>query len=235
MKQKRFLSMLVLLAMLVSLSGCTFFTSDTSGTSSQPKNKLDDSKAENDDYTLAVDALQLFLDDSSDASYARLTGGSLASKEVSAFISAFEAFYGQEADSFCAALREDVGGGSIEDHEDFPLDKNTLKRSQSELERFCSMLESSIEGTRDEIDSMTDAAWKANAGQQGISPEQLKQNTQDMLESMEGLLAALRDVEIEQVHTARITLSGANASTKDVTIFFADGKWFTADLFDFPV
>lgn len=234
MTQKRFLAALALLAMLFSLGGCSFFTDGASG-SAKPKYQLDDSKVEQDDYTLAVDALQLFLDDSSDASYARLTGGSLASKEVSAFISAFEAFYGQEADSFCSALREDVGGGSIQSHEDFPVDENTRNRSQSELERFCSSLQASIDATHNEVDSMTETAWKANADQRGISVQELKQDTQDMLDAMESLLAALQGVQIDRLHTARIALSGANTSTRDVTIFFADGKWFTADLFDFPV
>ena len=232
MKLKQAISVLLALMLLFSLAACTL----GGGTPIvRPKDTLDNSKAEKDDYTLAADALQYFIDNPDLNGYAKFIGGNLAADEVYEYVRSYELFYAQSEGSFFEDLKSSLTGYTVQDSTDLELTKDMEKRTVSDLETFRAQLEENIETSREETDHMEQKAWESYAAQRGMSVDELKQYADDLIDAMQALLDKLEDVEVDNVHVVTVSLKGAESRTRDVTILYADGAWFTADLFDFPV
>ena len=232
MNMKKLVTLLLAAAMLFSLSACGTIQNLFGGGSGSSGPKLDDSKAENRDYTIGVDAMQAFISDPSIDSYATLLGDNIAAQELANFIRAYEDFYGQESGAYISPLADSVRGGTISGSEDEPQDENSVGRTQRNLDTFRANLRSGITASREQLAQMSDKEWESLAMQRGMSVQEMKALSETLIQSMEALLAALEDVTVEETHVVRIDLDGASSSSQYVTVCFADGRWFTEALLD---
>lgn len=234
---KKWISLLLALMMVLSLAACSgggdsAEKSDASGSSAKDVDTLDDAKAEDGDYTIAVDAVQQLIDAPSLKHYARLAGGKLCADEVYDVLAAYMKLTSGTEDTMLmnAYLYSSTEGSKITDSTGDAADEFVLRGYQSDLERFQDTLDRKIDNFSDFMDEQESESWADYEGSD-LSPEEAQQAAQELLDALNALRDVVKGISFDEANMIELSLEGGDKDEVTFGLMLNDGAWFTDELF----
>ena len=235
---KKLLAFLLALAMVFSLAACGGGKDDggkDGGSSAAAEaDTLDDSKAENGDATIGVDAVEQYVGARSLKHWAKLAGGGLCADEVYNFLKAYVDFEFMEEDELISrsyminSFGED---GSLKEYEEYEVSESMQKGYQDDLDRFLEYLDGEIEAFEAGIEEMSDEDWASRAEYHDMSAAEYQKLATTLLDAAKALRDAVKDASVADGTGYTLFIENGDTDDTFLDVFLNDGAWFTSELF----